>query len=131
LPRQVLADAGYGREGNLACLVDREIDGYVAQGREGKNAGATTMPLRAGMVDKLKTKRGQGAYRKRKHIGEPPFSWLKSVLGFRSFSLRGLDKVASEWSLVTLALNLRRMAVQMVWEKCRRGGRLYVSARLG
>ncbi|MBD3220575.1 IS1182 family transposase [bacterium] len=116
LPRQVLADAGYGSEDNLAWLADRGIDGYVAQGREGKNAGATTKPLRAKMADKLKTRRGQRAYRKRKHIGEPPFGWLKSVLGFRSFSLRGLDRVGGEWNLVTLALNLRRMAGQMVWE---------------
>lgn len=116
LPRKVLADAGYGSEDNLAWLADKGIDGYVAQGREGKNAGATTKPLRAKMAEKLKTKRGQETYRKRKHIGEPPFGWLKSVLGFRSFSLRGLDKVAGEWNLVTLALNLRRMAGQVVWE---------------
>jgi transposase len=116
LPQQVLADAGYGSEDNLSWLADREIDGYVAQGREGKSAGATTKPLRAKMADKLKTKRGQSTYRKRKHIGEPPFGWLKSVLGFRSFSLRGLENVAGEWTLVNLALNLRRMSGQVVWE---------------
>jgi hypothetical protein len=32
------------------------------------------------------------------------------VLGFRQFSLRGVEKVRAEWKLVTLALNLRRMA---------------------
>jgi len=34
---------------------------------------------------------------------------LKHVLGFRSFSLRGLVNVAGEFCLVALALNLRRM----------------------
>jgi hypothetical protein len=34
------------------------------------------------------------------------------VLGFRAFSLRGLQKVAGECSLVCLALNLRRMQDQ-------------------
>ena len=36
---------------------------------------------------------------------------IKSVLGFRQFSLRGLEKVRGEWSLVTLAWNLKRMFV--------------------
>ncbi|WP_426105587.1 transposase [Massilia sp. TSP1-1-2] len=36
---------------------------------------------------------------------------IKSVMGFRQFSLRGLDLVNGEWSLVCLAWNLKRMAV--------------------
>ena len=35
--------------------------------------------------------------------------WIKSVLGFRQFSLRGLHRVQAEFKLVCLALNLRRM----------------------
>ena len=34
---------------------------------------------------------------------------IKSVLGFRQFSMRGLDKVRGEWSLVTAAWNIKRM----------------------
>ena len=37
------------------------------------------------------------------------FGIIKSVLGFRQFLLRGLDKVRGEWNLVTLAWNLKRM----------------------
>ncbi len=37
--------------------------------------------------------------------------WIKTVLGFRQFSVTGLHKVSAEWKLVCLALNLRRMAV--------------------
>ena len=48
-------------------------------------------------------------------IDEPPFGWIKSVLGFRQFSLRGLDKVTGEWNLVTLAVNLRRMNGKIEW----------------
>ena len=48
--------------------------------------------------------------RKRKWIAEPPNGWIKSVLGFRRFSLRGLHRVQAEFKLVCLALNLRRMA---------------------
>ena len=42
-------------------------------------------------------------------LAEPVFGIIKSVLGFRQFLLRGLDKVRGEWNLVTLAWNLKRM----------------------
>ena len=42
--------------------------------------------------------------------GFRPNGWVKEVLGFRRFSLRGLDKVRGEWHLVCLALNIRRLA---------------------
>jgi hypothetical protein len=45
----------------------------------------------------------------RKQIPEPVFGIIKSVMGFRQFSLRGLQKVKGEWNLVTLAWNVRRM----------------------
>ncbi|MGC8807969.1 MAG: isocitrate dehydrogenase kinase/phosphatase AceK regulatory subunit, partial [Thiomonas sp.] len=50
------------------------------------------------------------AYARRKWLAEPPNGWIKNVLGFRQFSLRGIDSVKAEWKLVCLALNLRRMA---------------------
>ena len=65
--------------------------------------------ITAAMDAKLKTPQGQAAYRKRKWIVEAPNGWIKSVLGFRQFSLRGLEKVKAEFKLVCLALNLRRM----------------------
>ena len=37
------------------------------------------------------------------------------MLGFRQFSLRGLDKVTGEWNLLTLAVNLRRMNGMIEW----------------
>ena len=43
-------------------------------------------------------------------LAEPPNGWIKSVLGFRQFSMRGLHRVQAEWKLVCMALNLRRMA---------------------
>jgi hypothetical protein len=61
------------------------------------------------MADKMQTEEGQGAYRKRKWIAEPPNGWIKNVLGFRQFSMRGLHRVQAEFKLVCLALNLRRM----------------------
>ena len=40
---------------------------------------------------------------------EPVFGIIKSVLGFRQFLLRGLDNVRGEWTLVTMAWNMKRM----------------------
>jgi hypothetical protein len=41
---------------------------------------------------------------------EPVHGIIKSVLGFRQFLLRGLNKASGEWRLVCLAWNLKRMA---------------------
>jgi hypothetical protein len=115
IPKRVLADAGYKNERDLELLQDLGIDGYVAIGREGKPARepSAASPCGQAMQRKLATKRGRARYRKRKAIVEPVFGWVKGVLGFRAFSLRGLRKVAGEWSLVCLALNLRRMAARV------------------
>ena len=113
-----LADAGYRSESNLQALEEREIEGYVAMGRE--KDGTQKLPSSEHeathrMARKLRTKRGEAAYRKRKWIGEPPFAWIKSAMGFDRFRLRGLAKVTSEWDLACLAANLRRMHRKLVW----------------
>ena len=41
---------------------------------------------------------------------EPVFGIIKSAMGFRQFRLRGMCKVAREWSRVTWACNFRRLA---------------------
>jgi transposase len=117
-PEQVLADAGYRSEENFRALEDQGIDGYVALGRDGgkrSNAYREDHVATRRMARKLKTQRGRTRYRKRKWIAEPPFGWIKSCLGFRSFSLRGHEKVYAEWNLVSLAVNLRRMSERVAW----------------
>ena len=112
-PQRVLADAGYKGEKNCQALEKRKIRGFVAQGRESRQQEAPADsggPASRRMVKRLKDRRGKRQYRRRKGMVEPAFGWVKQVLGFRQFSLRGLKKVQGEWSLVTLALNLRRMA---------------------
>ena len=115
--QEVLADAGYASEANLKALERRKIKGYVALGREGKSARTPKPEARATrrMLSKLTSKRGRAKYKRRKHLAEPPFGWMKQVLGFRQFSLRSLSKVSSEFNLLCLALNLRRMATMMRW----------------
>ena len=63
------------------------------------------------MAWRLKTKAGRARYAQRKATVEPVFGIIKQVMGFRQFSRRGLAAVAGEWTLVTLAFNLKRMHV--------------------
>ena len=112
-PEQALADAGYRSEAVFEQLSESTVELIVALGREGKQQlqiDATQYPRTAAMRDKLRSEAGQTAYRKRKWIAEPPNGWIKAVLGFRQFSMRGMEKVRGEFKLVCLALNLRRMA---------------------
>jgi transposase len=112
-PRQVLADTGYRSEAVFEQLAASESDIVVSMGREGRQQVKfypERNPYSAAMAAKVRSDAGQRAYRKRKWIAEPPNGWIKSVLGFRQFSLRGLHQVQAEWKLVCLALNLRRMS---------------------
>jgi len=63
------------------------------------------------MVHRLKTKTGRACYALHKQTVGPVFGIIKSVMGFRQFSLRRLNTVSGEWPLVCLAWNLKRMAV--------------------
>jgi len=117
LPAQALADTGYKAEAVLEVLADCGCDLVVAVGREGKQAlrfDPERLPRTATMAAKLQTDEGKAAYRRRKWIAEPPNGWIKNVLGFRQFSVRGLRRVKAEWKLVCLALNLRRMAAMQI-----------------
>ncbi len=59
------------------------------------------------MAYRLQTPEGKKLYAKRKCMPEPVFGIIKSVLGFRQFLLRGLENVRAEWSLVTMAWNIK------------------------
>ena len=68
--------------------------------------GATVKEM---MARRLKTEAGRAVYKKRKETVEPVFGIIKAVMGFRQFLMRGLEKVATEWGLVTLAYNVKRL----------------------
>ena len=61
------------------------------------------------MRHRLQTKAGKALYKLRQQTVEPVFGIIKSVLGFRQFRLRGLEKVSLEWTLVCLSDNFRRL----------------------
>lgn len=115
----VVADTGYRNESDLEQLEHRAIEGYVSLAREGRDPGkidAQTHPATQRMADKLSTAEGQAVYARRKAIVEPVNGWIKHVLGFRQFSLRGLQAARGEWDLLCLALNLKRMHTLMAFE---------------
>jgi transposase len=62
------------------------------------------------MRSKLESESGKAIYAKRKHIVEPVFGHIKSVLGFTGFHLRGLEKVNAEFKLVAIAHNLKKIS---------------------
>lgn len=115
-PKQALADAGYRSEEVFEQLSACGTELVVALGREGKEEAridAGQYPRTAAMHEKLQSAEGRRAYRKRKWIVEPPNAWIKAILGFRQFSMRGLAKVQAEFKLVCTALNLRRMGAML------------------
>ena len=121
-PEALLADTGYFSADNVEACCGQHIEPLIAMGRDSHHVALaerlapdatepeTDDPV-AKMAWKLRTKAGKARYAKRKSTVEPVFGIIKHVLGFRQFSLRGLDAVAGEWKLVAMAFNLKRMHV--------------------
>jgi len=66
-------------------------------------------PWRIEMKAKLETDNAKALYKRRKQTVEPFFGIVKSAMRFRNVLLWGLDNVKTEWTLVSLAYNCRRM----------------------
>jgi transposase len=62
-------------------------------------------------------KREPGKFRLRKTLAEHPFGTIKRSLGYTHFLLKGLEKVRTEWSLITLVYNLKRVLKIVSFEK--------------
>ena len=120
-PEAAALDNGYFSEANIHAFQQREVEAYIATGREPHHKDWHTffaeLPEPPGeeaspkeqMAYKLQTEVGKAIYRLRKCTVEPVIGIIKEILGFRQFSLRGLWAAAGEWCLVCLAFNLKRM----------------------
>jgi transposase len=118
----LLADTGYFSAANVDACNAAGIEPLIAMGRQPHHppvgelfcddpeAPENPTPVEA-MAHRLKTRAGRDLYALRKQIPEPVFGIIKSVMGFRQFMLRGIDKVRGEWRLVTMVWNLKRMFV--------------------
>ena len=118
----LLTDNGYFSAANVEHCLQVNIEPLLAAGRdkhhphwEDRFTEPPALAEPASEVDRmkhrLKTIQGRKLYGLRKQTVEPVFGIIKSVMGFRQFLLRGLDSVRGEWNLVTMAWNIKRMAV--------------------
>ena len=118
----LIADTGFCSERNILACEEANITALIAVARQDHHphwsdrhtepsALAKDATALEAMAHKLKTLAGAASYALRKQTVEPVFGIIKSVMGFRQFSLRGLSKVSAEWNLVCLAWNVKRMAV--------------------
>src|SRR5664279_1421957 len=118
----LLADNGYFSAANVAACEAAQIAPMIATGRQPHHPSLderfaeappppkNPTPVEA-MAHRLKTPKGKKLYGLHKQMPEPVFGIIKSAMGFRQFLLRGIDQVRGEWSLVTMAWNLKRMFV--------------------
>jgi transposase len=122
LPQTVLADTGFASGPAVAALEEKGIEPLVAIGRtqphrpydfrpppEPKPPRRIHEPWRLAMQAKLDTPDAKALYARRKQTVEPAFGIIKSAIGFTRFHLRGLAKVAAEWTLIASAYNCRRL----------------------
>ena len=117
VPARMSGDTGYYSEANVLRAQSRGVDIYLALKRQKHgpgqtDGGETTSPqeseTKKRMRSKLATAEGAQIYSRRKVIVEPAFGQIKNR-GFRSFLLRGIQKVRGEWSLITLTHNLLKL----------------------
>ena len=121
-PERVLADNGYANGAAVAALEASGIEALVSTSAEGRRRTHDFRPAKVlpaakepkanwlkAMAEKLASEEGRASYKRRRQTVEPVFGVIKAVLGFAGFSLRGLDKVEGEWTLVALAYNCKRL----------------------
>ncbi|MER9250097.1 IS1182 family transposase [Mesorhizobium sp. M0590] len=119
-PDTLLADSGYFSAANVDACANAGIEPLIATGRQqhypplSERLAEPPPPPEnptsvEAMAHRLKTPDGKRLYALRKQTPEPVFGIIKSVLGFRQFSMRGHQKACGEWNLVTMAWNIKRM----------------------
>ena len=118
----LLGDTGYFSAANVKACEAQGIEPMLSMKRESHHipvlqrfapdapAPETDDPV-VKMAHRLGTKEGRTLYGLRKQTVEPVFGIIKRVMGWRQMSMRGLDQARGEWSLVTMAWNIKRLHV--------------------
>ena len=118
----MLADTGYFSQANVQHCQTHEIEPLLAMRRDSHHQpvlerfapdapAPQSEDVILNMAHRLKTQAGRALYGLRKQTVEPVFGIIKQVMGWRQMSMRGLDKAQGEWSLVTMAWNVKRLHV--------------------
>jgi hypothetical protein len=106
-------DDGTQNGPEVFCAVEKTRHGRTVDDLKEKpseeNAPIENMSEKEKMAIKLKTNEGKDIYKKRKETVEPVFWIIKNIMGFRQFMLRGFEKVNTEWALVRVAYNFKRL----------------------
>ena len=120
VPKELVADAGYGSHENYNLLRARKIRAYVKYNYFDKDCKTKQVTasqnnpelakIRQKAFDLLKTKRGEKLRKQRSHDVEPVFAQIKHNKGFKRFMLRGQNKVEVEIGLLSIAHNLQKRA---------------------
>ena len=118
----LLTDNGFCSPGNVIACLEAKIEPLLALKRHKHHMPVldrlapdgpqpqTTDPM-GQMAYRLGTQAGRALYSLRKQTVEPVFGIIKRVMGWRQMSMRALAKAQGEWSLVTMAWNIKRMHV--------------------
>ena len=118
LPVQMLADAGYFSEDNVARCTHAGVDPLIATGRFKHSEPPVPAPrgpvpkhatVKQRMARKLRTKSGQAAYARRKAIVEPVFGQMHTRQGADQLLLRGLKGARGEHQLHVLCHNILKL----------------------
>jgi len=65
-------------------------------------------------IERMGSAKGQEIYANRKWLCETPFAVIKGYMKIRSFLLRGLEKVRTEWLWICTSYNLSKLARELV-----------------
>jgi hypothetical protein len=119
LPEVATADAGFWAPSNASWCEEHDVDAYISTQRQRRAAAASTeaetppdepaLTPQQRMRRKVASPEGQKIYRRRKCTPEPVFGQIKQAMGFRRFSMRGMEKARGEWSLVCTSHNLMKL----------------------
>ena len=121
-PELVLGDNGFANGDDVAQIESDGIEVLVAVGggdhyrkhdfrppSEPKPSPEPKAAWLKEMKNKLEKEENKAHYRLRQQTVEPVFGIIKQAMGFRQFLLRGKEKVSTEWLLVVLAYNCKRL----------------------
>lgn len=122
----VTADSGFHNEAATRGYTGRGYSGYAKHGTgcslrakciRGKKAQVKSITIidsanawNQKMIERFDTDRGRHFYSRRMGIVEPVFANVRSNLGLDWFTLRGREKVDTQWKLFCMVHNIGKIA---------------------
>jgi len=119
--KEVIVDTGY-ESGQRAYEIEKNLGTKVIYSPRATQSSESPRKQKQSRTQRLvrhmrhlikkraESAHGQWLRQRRQTVAEGAFGFIKQTMGFERFSLRGLKKVQTEWQLVCLAFNLRKLA---------------------